>query len=197
MSKSIKRSKNGSGASNKKQGSVRETIPYEGKEAQKSPAIGLKIENSDIPVVDGGNDPAVVGVDSNGKKMNNPNIMKQGKHFSSTYQPKRSTGTKFLTEMLRNQLQLRKQIQVEGIDPLTGKKIKILITNPTIEIIIATLLRNAANGNMKAIEMVWDRLEGKPDQKYIMKDGDDDDGKDHNVKRMIELSDGTKIPFVE
>jgi len=87
----------------------------------------------------------------------------EGNKFSSTNQPK-SNGrkpTKILTALLNRQLQAKKDITVQGIDVVTGKKTTVKIPMPTKDIIIGALLREAAKGNMNAIREVFDRMEGK------------------------------------
>ena len=92
-----------------------------------------------------------------------------GKLFSSEYQPKnRRKSTKHLTDMLRSSLKERKDVFIEGEDITTGKKVKIKVAMPTNRIIVATLCRLAAKGNLKAIELIWDRIEGKPKQQTDM-----------------------------
>lgn len=92
----------------------------------------------------------------------NINGAADGKPFTKDYQPKnRRKSTKFLTEALIKGLKKKKDIFIEGFHPETGVAIKIRVPMPTKEIIIAALLRKAANGDMIAIKEVLDRTEGK------------------------------------
>jgi hypothetical protein len=94
--------------------------------------------------------------------MNNTNL-ENGKKFSATYQPKnRRQSTKFLTDLLTKKLNKKNEIIVEGIDVETGEKRKFRLSNPNKEVLIMVLLREAAKGNVHAINTVFDRIEGKP-----------------------------------
>jgi hypothetical protein len=93
----------------------------------------------------------------------NPDIANQGKKFSSEYQPKnRKQSTKFLTELLIKKLNKKNEIVVEGIDVETGETRKFRLVNPNKEALVMVLLREAAKGNVHAINTVFDRIEGKP-----------------------------------
>lgn len=122
-------------------------------------------------------------------------LHKYGKKFSSEYQPenyRKPDPFKFLTNMLVGELNSEREITVEGIDPKTGKLTQVRVAQPTKEVIVNTLLRLGAKGSVKAIEMIFDRVEGKVTQGIIDETPKDPTGKG---ERYIQLSDGTKIPM--
>lgn len=85
-----------------------------------------------------------------------------GKQFSSDNQPRnRRKSTQFLTDLLTKQLNKKKEVVVDAYDPETGQRIKAKIINPTKDIIIMALLRKAAQGDVRALNLVFERIEGK------------------------------------
>lgn len=82
--------------------------------------------------------------------------------FSSENQPPiyRNKVT-MLTDLLIDQLKRPMRIVVDAQDAVSKKWIKAVIDQPTKEVIVGALLRAAADGNVKAIDMVFDRIEGK------------------------------------
>lgn len=63
--------------------------------------------------------------------------------------------------LLKSGLSESMEVTVTGIDVDTGETRTIRIKNPTGEVIKNQILRQAAKGNMKAVEIVLDRTEGK------------------------------------
>jgi hypothetical protein len=89
----------------------------------------------------------------------------EGNTFSKDNQPtNRRKSTKFLTDLLTKELDGKKEILIEGIDPDTGQPRKIKVPMPTKETIVQALLRKAGKGDMLAIKEVFDRIEGKAPQ---------------------------------
>lgn len=134
------------------------------------------------------------------KILRNPMIGKIGKQFSSTYQPtnlkEKRDSIKMLTDLLKKELDSNREVIVEGRDINTGKVTRIKMSSPSKEVIVNALLIAAANGNLKAIDMVWNRVEGLPVQKLKISDGDNDsDNGEERSEKMIMLSDGRMIPI--
>lgn len=71
-------------------------------------------------------------------------------------------GTKSLSTILKNMLE--EEIDVELEDGTKQKK-------PFQDVIIRALIKQAKKGNMKAIQEIFDRVEGRPNQS-IQVDGD-------------------------
>lgn len=79
-----------------------------------------------------------------------------------------------LTRLLRQKLEDEKdKIRVTGVRVdqdekgkwiNTGEKVTIEINIPTREVIITALLYKAGKGDLKAAEIIFDRMEGKPKQ---------------------------------
>ncbi len=91
-----------------------------------------------------------------------------GTPFTAENQPKnRRKSTKFLTDLLTKNLKIKKDIEIEGYDIVTGAKIKIRVPMPNRDVIVQALLRQAAKGNTIAIGMVWDRIEGKAKETVV------------------------------
>lgn len=87
---------------------------------------------------------------------------KDGKQFSKDYQPKnRRKSTKFLTELLTKNLKVKKEIEIEGTDVVTGAKVRIKVPMPTKDVIVQALIRKAAKGDVIAIKEIFDRTEGR------------------------------------
>lgn len=106
-----------------------------------------------------------------------------GNNFSSTNQPKnRRKSTKFLTDLLTRNLKKKREIEIEGIDILTGQKVKVKVPMPTKDVIVQALLRQAAKGNIIAIKEIWDRLEGRSVQSIELSGKD---GKEFNQPAQI------------
>lgn len=96
----------------------------------------------------------------------------EGIKFSKENQPvNRRKSTKFLTDLLTKNLKVKKDIEIEGIDTVTGLKVRIKVAMPTKDVIVQALLRQAAKGNMIAIKEVFDRTEGKAPQPLTGEDG--------------------------
>jgi hypothetical protein len=96
-----------------------------------------------------------------------------GKKFSKEYQPeRRRVSTKFMTDLLVKELKGERNIEIKGIDPETGLEKTVRVPMPTKQTIIQALLRAAASGNTKAIEIVLDRTEGKVPQPLTGQDGE-------------------------
>lgn len=81
----------------------------------------------------------------------------------------RPKGTVGLTNILREALNNSKYSVVEGEllndeNEPTGTMVKIRAKYPTVKNIVSTVLNLAKNGNMRAIEFIFDRIEGKPSQ---------------------------------
>lgn len=71
-------------------------------------------------------------------------------------------GTKQLRTILKAMLNEEIEVDVNGVK--TKKKF--------IDLIIRKLLKKANDGDMRAIEMIFDRMDGKPDQKVdVVSDG--------------------------
>ena len=122
------------------------------------------------------------------KRLNNPNLGKQGRHFSSTYQPTRyRSSEKPFKNLLLEALENKKEIIIEGEDINTGKTVKIRIHTPTMEILITKLINAALKGNLKAIDMIFDRIEGKAKYKVDM-----EETATKKVNSYIVFSDGRK-----
>lgn len=129
------------------------------------------------------------------KKRGNPNIANYGTRFSSTHQPPRyRQGTKWLTDMLINDLHSDKVVKISGRDIITGKETVIEVNAPTKDVLVNTLLRLAAGGNMKALEMIFDRIEGRVES--TRQDGDDSMGDQRMRERVVVLADGTRVPLL-
>lgn len=95
-----------------------------------------------------------------------------GTPFSSTNQPKnRRESTKFMTVYLQKVLKQKKDITIEAEDIITGKKITVKIAMPNKEIIVQSLCRQAAKGNVIAIKEIFDRTEGKVSDKIDLTTG--------------------------
>ena len=89
-------------------------------------------------------------------------LQRVGKKFSPEYQPKnRRVSTKPLTDLLLHELNAKKEIRITALDPLTRKPITVIIPATNKEVITKALLVKAAKGDTKAIEIVYDRTEGK------------------------------------
>ena len=89
-------------------------------------------------------------------------MIKIGKKFSKDYQPeRRRTPTIKLADILRKELDKPHKIKITGEDPITGKKVTVVINTPNKDILISVLLRKAAQGDMRAMDIVFDRHDGK------------------------------------
>jgi hypothetical protein len=89
-------------------------------------------------------------------------LIKVSKKFSSEYQPKRRrTAAVKLSDILQMELEKPKEIRVYGIDPVTHKEASLIIKIPTKEILIQVLTNKAAKGDMRAMEIILDRHDGK------------------------------------
>ena len=91
--------------------------------------------------------------------------------WTSENNPRKQKGTKHpFSKQLITELESEREIIVEGIlienDEARGRA-KIKVVMPTLKMVTAQLLKAAAKGNLKAMEMVMDRVEGKPLQKII------------------------------
>lgn len=130
------------------------------------------------------------------RKVGNPNLHKSGKKFTSEYQPDPSRvgrkPVKLLTALLLKELESKKEIIVEGEDA-SGKIVKIKVKQPTKEILMGTLLRLAAKGNLKALDMILDRVEGKPKMEIGLEAELEEETKD--ILKYIVYSDGRKVPI--
>lgn len=126
------------------------------------------------------------------KKRGNPNLHKHGKKFSSDYQPENyRQGTKWLTDMLIKGMTKKKTIKIKGISEETGRETVIKVEQPTADIIVNALLRLAAGGHMKAIEMVFDKVEQPANN-----GGGEGSENDGIKERVVRLADGTVVPLL-
>jgi len=90
------------------------------------------------------------------------NLRAVEKKFSAEYQPEnRRTSTKPLTDLLLHELNEEKEIRINALDPLTRKPVTVIIPATNKVIITKALLLKAAKGDTKAIEIIYDRTEGK------------------------------------
>jgi len=90
------------------------------------------------------------------------NLRAVEKKFSAEYQPEnRRTSTKPLTDLLLHELNEEKEIRISALDPLTRKPVTVIIPATNKVIITKALLLKAAKGDTKAIEIVYERTEGK------------------------------------
>ena len=91
----------------------------------------------------------------------------EGKWFSKDYQPKRYRGKSWktiLAEKCNNndkELVKRAEIVDDKGNP-TGKFVDVLIASTPQEKIVRALVQKAGKGDLKAIEMLMDRMDGKP-----------------------------------
>ena len=116
--------------------------------------------------------------------------------WTSENNPRKKKGTKHpFSKQLITELESEREIIVEGIlidsDESSGKaKIKVIM--PTLKMVTAQLLKAAAKGNLKAMEMVMDRVEGKPIQKIITEE-EKESGFDLSKLTDDELSEFNKL----
>jgi len=97
-----------------------------------------------------------------GKGQPREHLMKVGKKFSKDYQPDRSlTPTIKIADIIKRELDQPKKVKVTGEDPLTGKPVTVIITTPNREVLASVLIRKAASGDMRAMEIILDRSDGK------------------------------------
>jgi hypothetical protein len=72
---------------------------------------------------------------------------------------------RIITDLLITELNNKnEEIIIEGYDVLTGNPTKIRVPMPTARNIVQQLLRQAKKGDMRAIEIILDRTEGKVPQ---------------------------------
>lgn len=119
------------------------------------------------------------------------NIDDGRKSFSAEYQPPiYRQKTTILTDLLIEELGKSQTVVVYGKDIVTGKITPVLVEQPTKEVIIRKLASEAAKGNMKAIEIVLDRVDGKVPIPIVPELPPED-----MPERVVILPDGTKIPL--
>ena len=93
-----------------------------------------------------------------------------GNRFSSKNQPeKRGRKGKSISEYLKelggaNKVEFEIKVYNGGSDEPTIKKGKITSESTLNEVIATTLISKAMNGDLRAINIVIDRIEGKPNQ---------------------------------
>ena len=69
----------------------------------------------------------------------------------------RPKGSRNITSQLKEMLDL----EIQGKDPVSGED----IIAPAATFINARMIKNALNGDQKAIREIYDRIEGRPKQK--------------------------------
>lgn len=93
------------------------------------------------------------------KKKGNPNLYLFGNRFSSTNQPDKHHH--LLTKRAIKGLTKTKPVIIEGEDMETGEVRQFRVKIPTADTLVMVWLQQCAKGNMKALEMLLDRVEGK------------------------------------
>ncbi|MFZ4705536.1 MAG: DUF5681 domain-containing protein [Bacteroidales bacterium] len=100
----------------------------------------------------------------------------------------RPSGTFGLTKMLRTALQGDQTLIADGelLDDSgqpTGKMVKVRMKMPRAEAIVSRVIHKAATGDMKAVEFVYDRIEGKARQTVTV-NGNIFDGEDRGTAKF-------------
>ena len=129
----------------------------------------------------------------------NPNISKEGikTRFSSTNQPKnRGRKGKSISEFLREFGEAKSveyEIKVTKDGETKTKKGKIESETTLNEVVATTLLSKAMTGDLRAINIVLDRIEGKPKQSLEVEIPDlPEMTKEERARRIKELSEKAK-----
>lgn len=91
------------------------------------------------------------------------------------------------TTAIRKKLNEVSEVVVEGYDVLTGKPMKIRVPQPNLDVIVTRIMSEAANGNMKAAELLVDRIDGKAAQPIEI------ETPEGHLPAVIVLSDGREI----
>lgn len=143
------------------------------------------------------------------RKVGNPDLHKHARKFSSDYQPENyRTSAKPITDLLKKNLEGNKEIMMEGIIHVPnnqkgkgkrntfkeGDMVIIRIAVPTKDILISAWLTKAAKGDLKAIEMVVDRVEGKPT--FRIENEGAMAAADNEIQRMVVFSNGDSKPLL-
>ncbi len=83
--------------------------------------------------------------------------------FSKDNQPKKRKSKNPLTDILKGMLDMDTKVILEGklIETLSGGRVKVEVSMPTKEAIVAATMRGAMKLHPKAMETVWERIEGK------------------------------------
>jgi len=131
----------------------------------------------------------------------NPNLAEDGKatRFSSTNQPKnRGKKGKSISEFLREFGEAKSveyKIKVTKGGETKTKKGKIESETTLNEVVATTLLSKAMNGDLRAINIVLDRIEGKPKQSLEVELPQFPDmTKEERAKRLKELLEKANEP---
>ncbi|MFA5234207.1 MAG: hypothetical protein WC390_07390 [Sulfurimonas sp.] len=116
-----------------------------------------------------------------GDKQNTAGLDKHPENINKNGRPK-----DFLTALLKEKIDSEnnkiiitgekvEQSEITGKWNKTGEQVTIEVLMPTKEMIITALLKKAAKQDLKAIDMIFDRVEGKPKQQTEItgKDGKD------------------------
>lgn len=81
--------------------------------------------------------------------------------FSKDYQPAQYRKKAPLTQLLIQQLESEGEIIIEGLDIETGELRKVKVKVPDKKTLALAIMKEAKKGNVKALEMIWNRIEGK------------------------------------
>jgi hypothetical protein len=95
----------------------------------------------------------------------NPNAVDNLHPFKPGYDSRRDkSGRKpkrIVTDLIIKELKSQEDIIIEGYDVLTNQLTKVRVPMPTLKQIVQQLLRQAKKGNMRAVEIILERVEGK------------------------------------